>query len=247
MTEISTTCGRLIVDTKENHFARAAALLGEAQARATGPTFTVAFSGGSTPQDWYRWCVAQRALPATVVARAQFTVSDERHVPLTDGQSNFGSAARHLLDPLGVPAAQRHPWPVELAPAAAAIAYRETMRRLAGPGRAYDVCFLGMGDDAHTASLFPHTTLLAADGGECFAAQEVPGKGWRLTITAAGLRACGQIVMLTLGAAKAPALARVLCGPSDPLNVPSQILKNCADRVLWLVDEAAAAGLSGGA
>ncbi|MEI6861110.1 MAG: 6-phosphogluconolactonase [Verrucomicrobiota bacterium] len=245
MTESTTACGRLIVDTKENHFARAAALLAQAQARATGPAFTVAFSGGSTPQDWYRWCVAQRALPAAVTARAHFTVSDERHVPLADGQSNFGNATRHLLDPLAIPAAQRHPWPVELAPLAAVENYRATLHQLAGPGQAYDVCFLGMGDDAHTASLFPGTPLLRDDGGEIFAAQEVPGKDWRLTITPAGLRACGQIVVLTLGANKAPALARVINGPSDLLHVPSQILRTCAGRVLWLVDEPAAAQLKG--
>ncbi len=245
MTSLSTACGRLIVDTKENHFARAATLLGETQARATGPAFTVAFSGGSTPQDWYRWCVAQRALPAAVAARAHFTVSDERHVPLADGQSNFGNTTRHLLDPLAIPAAQRHPWPVELAPIAAVENYRATLRKLAGPGKAYDVCFLGMGDDAHTASLFPGTPLLRNEGGELFAAQEVPGKGWRLTITPAGLRACGQIVVLALGANKAPALARVLHGPDDVLNTPSQILKTCADRVLWLVDEPAAAEVKG--
>ena len=102
-----------------------------------------------------------------------------------------------------------------------------------------------MGDDAHTASLFPGTPLLRNEGGELFAAQEVPGKGWRLTITPAGLRACGQIVVLALGANKAPALARVLHGPDDVLNTPSQILKTCADRVLWLVDEPAAAEVKG--
>ena len=130
-------------------------------------------------------------------------------------------------------------WPV----AEAAEAYRRTMLILAGPARAYDVCFLGMGDDCHTASLFPGTPLLADDGGLSFGGQEVPGKGWRLTITPTGLRQCGLIVVMTLGAGKAEALHRVMRGPYDPNNVPSQILKSWADRVVWLVDEAAAARL----
>jgi 6-phosphogluconolactonase len=91
--------------------------------------------------------------------------------------------------------------------------------------------------------LFPGTPLLRDDGGLLFGAQEVPGKGWRLTITPTGLRACGLVVVMALGAGKAEALQRVLRGPSDPINVPSQILKTCAERVVWLVDEAAAARL----
>jgi 6-phosphogluconolactonase len=187
-----------------------------------------------------------------VAARAHFTVSDERHVPLDDPQSNFGHAARLLLDPLAVPAAHRHPWPVELPPSDAADTYRTTIRALTcpepvertGPGRAYDLCFLGLGDDAHTASLFPGSPLLRDDDGEIFAAIEVPGNGWRLTITPSGLRACGQIVVMALGAAKAPALARVLRGPDDLPNTPAQVLRACAPRVLWLVDEVAAAQVS---
>jgi len=259
MPERSTSCGRLVVDTKEALFARAAALVTEAHARAARPepvepagrAPVIAFAGGSTPQDWFRWCAANRTLPADVSACAHFTVSDERHVPLTDPQSNFGHAARLLLDPLGVPAAHRHPWPVGLAPRAAAESYRATVRALAcpelveraGPGRAYDLCFLGLGDDAHTASLFPGSPLLRDDDGELFAAVEVPGKGPRLTVTPSGLRACGQIVVMALGAAKAPALARVFSGPDDVEGTPSQILKTCAARVLWLVDPAAAAQL----
>jgi 6-phosphogluconolactonase len=247
MSELSTACGRLVVDTKEALFARAAALVADTVAAApAGRAPVIAFAGGSTPQGWFRWCVATRALPAAVARTAHFTVSDERHVPLADPQSNFGHAARLLLDPLGVPAAHRHPWLVGLAPRAAAESYRAAIRALACPEpveRAYDLCFLGLGDDAHTASLFPGSSLLRDDGGELFAAVEVPGKGPRLTVTPSGLRACGQIVVMALGAAKAPALARVFSGPDDVEGTPSQILKTCATRVIWLVDSAAAAQL----
>jgi 6-phosphogluconolactonase len=247
MPELTTPCGRLVVDTKEALFARAAALVAETVATApAGCAPLIAFAGGSTPQDWFRWCATQRTLPTEVVARAHFTVSDERHVPLDDAQSNFGHAARLLLDPLGVPSTRRHPWPVALQPQPAAEHYRATIRALSSTkpdGRTYDLCFLGLGDDAHTASLFPGSPLLRDDGGERFAAIEVPGKGPRFTITPRGLRACGQIVVMALGAAKAPALAGVLSGPDDVETTPSQILKTCASRVLWLVDADAAAQL----
>ncbi len=236
MTETSTNFGRLLVGTKDELYRHAAALV------AAGPR-VVAFSGGSTPQDWYRWCVQTRALTPVGVARTHFTVSDERCVPLTDPLSNFGHADRLLLEPLGVPADHRHPWAVGLAPATAAAEYGTTIPELAGQGRSYDLCFLGLGDDSHTASLFPGSPLLLDDHGGWFAPVEVPGKGWRLTITPTGLQACGSVVVLAPGAGKAEALRRVLQGPSDPVNVPAQILRTCAEHVTWLVDEAAAAAL----
>ncbi|HEY0945483.1 MAG TPA: 6-phosphogluconolactonase [Opitutaceae bacterium] len=240
MRELATDYGRLIVGTQEELFARAIALAAAQKPRAS---FTWALTGGSTPAAWYRWCAATKALTPELLAGTHFTVSDERHVPLTSDQSNFGNAERALLAPLGVPVEQRHPWRVDRPVPEAAEAYRATMQTLAGPGRAYDVCFLGMGDDCHTASLFPGTPLLRDDGGLLFAGQEVAGKGWRLTITPTGLRACGTIIVMALGAGKTEALHRVMRGPFNPLEAPSQILRYSADRVVWLVDEAAAAKL----
>ena len=235
MKESTTSCGRLLVGTTTELHRQAAALVA-----AVRPGGVVALSGGLTPQGWFRWCVQTGALPAAVVAETHFTVSDERCVPLTDPMSNFGHADELLLEPLHVPPAHRHPWAVGLAPAEAAADHGATIRTLAGPGRAYEVCFLGLGEDSHTASLFPGSPLLRDDQGELFAPVEAPGKGWRLTITPTGLRACRLIVVLALGAGKAAALERVLRGPADPDRVPAQTLWACAAQVLWLVDEAAA-------
>jgi 6-phosphogluconolactonase len=249
MTEKITDYGRLCIGEKEELFARAVALTAAQQARATSKNFTLALTGGSTPLEWYDWCVRTRAFPPALLAATHFTVSDERHVPLVSEESNFGHAMRRLLDPLAVPSGQRHPWPVRLSPSEAAEAYRRAWSALVGPGRAYDVCFLGMGDDAHTASIFPGSPLLRdlhslGEGGSAGSADFFvsldTSKGPRLTITPAGLRACDLIIIKTLGAAKAPALKRIFSGPYDPLKAPAQILKTCADRVVWLVDQAAA-------
>jgi 6-phosphogluconolactonase len=245
MTEKTTDYGRLCVGEKEELFARTVALIGAQYARTMSKNFTLALTGGLTPLEWYDWCVRTHALPPALLAATHFTVSDERHVPLVSEESNFGHAMRRLLDPLAVPSERRHPWPVRLSPSEAAEAYRRAWAALAGPGRAYDVCLLGMGDDAHTASIFPGSPLLSTealakkDTPDLFVALET-SKGPRLTITPAGLRACDLIIMKTLGAEKAPALKRIFSGPYDPLKVPAQILKTCADRVVWLVDEAAA-------
>ncbi|WP_221029176.1 6-phosphogluconolactonase [Actomonas aquatica] len=244
MTEKQTDYGRLLIGEKMELFAEAVRLAVAQKEASESTNFTWAFTGGSTPQAWYQWAAETDAIPAEVLASTHFTVSDERCVPLNSDESNFGNAERKLLAPKSVPVEHRHPWVVAYEPEKAAEAYRRTMQLLNPPGKAYDVCFLGMGDDAHTASFFPGSELLKSDGSVFFAAVDTPQKGWRLTITPTGLQACGLIVVMTLGAGKAEALKRVLEGDDALLDAPSKILKTCADKVVWLVDEAAASQLS---
>jgi len=242
-TEKTTNYGRLIVGSRDELFRAAVDLAHAQQAKSSKKTFSWALTGGSTPQEWYRWCVTNQAIPENLVRTAHFTVSDERVVPLHSDQSNFGNAERLLLSPLQVPTEHRHPWPVAILPEEAVSAYARDWQSRAGQGRTYDVCFLGMGDDGHTASLFPDSPLLNEKETRLFAAVEVPGKGWRLTLTRAGLGACGLIVVMTLGATKAAMLKRVLTGAHDPAKTPVQILQAWRDKVVWLADPAAAAGV----
>lgn len=244
MTETRTALGLVKVGAQAELFAAAAALAVARYSPDQRRPWCWALSGGSTPQAWYRWCVAERAIPPAVAAGAWFTVSDERWVPAASPDSNFGNAARLLLDPLGVPAAHRLSWPVDLAPEAAAERYAADVARAVGVGRAFDVCLLGLGDDAHTASLFPGSPLLESDAGRFFATIEVPGKGRRGTITPAGLRACGLVVLLVTGAGKAGAVRRIFRGHEAPAAAPARLLQACAPRVVWLLDDAAATGLS---
>lgn len=242
MKELSSGYGRVFIGPKEELFRTAVFLAGGQRGRAPqAKIFSWALTGGSTPKEWYRWCVAQQALSPGLLAATHWFTSDERHVPLASDESNFGHAQRGLLAPLAVPPEKQHPWPVALPATEAAAEFSRQSAAWLPRGRAFDLCFLGMGDDCHTASLFPGSPLLSDEGAEFFAAVEVPGKGSRLTITPAGLRACGLIVVMALGAGKAEALHRVLAGPYDPVNVPSQVLKSCRQNVVWLVDEPAAA------
>jgi 6-phosphogluconolactonase len=212
----------------------------EAVCETANEAATVALTGGSTPTLFYQWA-AVRGVPPVVRQKAVWTVSDERMVPLTDSESNFGNAVRGLLDPLAIPEEKRFPWPVTADPQSAGIAYEMKFRDRFGDRCAYDLCLLGMGEDGHTASIFPDSPLLAIDDRNWFSAVQVPGKGWRLSITPAGLPECGRIRVVVSGAAKADVLREVLFGPRQ--CYPVQLLERCAERVEWLVDPAAASRL----
>lgn len=233
-----TSAGEVLVRSRDESFAELARRINALAAK--GPA-SVALSGGSTPKAFYAWAVATQALSAQAWERISWHVSDERCVPLASDDSNFGHAARGLLDPLQVPAARRHPWPVELAPGAAAAAYEAAWQ--AQLGRAYDLCVLGLGDDSHIASLWPGCPLIGAPGLPRFVATEWPGRGWRLTITEAGLAQCASIVVLVGGAAKAPAMREIAHGAFEPALHPGQALRAFAPRVTWLADREAAASL----
>ena len=239
MSDLVTSAGTVRVLTREASFAELARRINELAAR--GPA-SVGLSGGSTPKAFYVWAVRTGALTPEALARIDWHVSDERCVPESSDDSNFGHAARGLLDALGVPAARRFPWPVELAPADAAAAYEAAWSRRS-PAKAFDLCVLGLGDDSHIASLWPQCPLIGQPAGARFVATEWPGRGWRLTITEAGLAQCAAIVVLVGGAGKAAALRAIAQGDFAPKLHPGQVLRAHAARVTWLADQEAAAGL----
>lgn len=239
MSDIATSAGKVSVLSPEESFAELARRINDLAARGSA---SVGLSGGSTPKAFYAWVVRTGALTPAALTRIDWHVSDERCVPLASDDSNFGHAARGMLDALGVPADRRFPWPVELAPVDAAAAYEAAWTRRS-PAKAFDLCVLGLGDDSHIASLWPQCPLIGRKTGPRFVATEWPGRGWRLTITEAGLAHCGAIIVLVNGAAKATALREISCGDHQPALHPGQVLREVAPRVTWLADQEAAAGL----
>ncbi|PYE56226.1 6-phosphogluconolactonase [Deinococcus yavapaiensis] len=188
--------------------------------------FHVALSGGSTPKFMYE------ALRARQVdwERVHVYFSDERCVPPDSNDSNFKLAHDELLEHVPIPDAQVHRMEGEREPEEAARRYEDVL-----PER-LDLVFLGMGDDGHTASLFPGTTALTAGGRTT--ANFVGKLGvWRLTFTFGEINSAREKVLLVAGASKAGVLREVYEGkriyPVEDVDAP-----------LWLLDEAASASLN---
>lgn len=209
----------------------------------------VALSGGTTPRRMGQLLAESPARDRVPWNRIEVFWGDERWVPLESDESNAGSAKRAFLDRVPIAAERVHPFPVDAAdPTAAAAAYADTIRNVLGEGETtprFDLVLLGMGDDGHTASLFPGTTALQ-ERDSLAVANRVPHlTTTRLSLTVPVLAAGREIVFLVGGAAKAQVLAAVLEGPETPDRLPAQLIRPVDGRLLWLVDEDAAARLSG--
>lgn len=183
-------------------------------------------AGGSTPLPVYRRLAELRDLPW---GRVWIAWGDERDVPPEHADRNERHAREALLDRVPIPEDQVLPWPwVEDAdPADEAEAYALRLRRALGdPDRHpwFDVTLLGLGDDAHTASLFPGTGATRAEGLAC-AVRPTTAPHVRLSLTPRALSASRQVWFLVQGEAKREALRRTLAGEGGPDDLPARSIE----------------------
>ncbi len=236
-----TRFGTLFVGTPTEIYERLALQILETNRLADGEAL-VALTGGSSPKTFYRWAVENECFAPDAIDAIRWTTSDERWVPLESEDSNFGHASRLLLDPLGIDSARRTPWVTTGDPASSA---REMDAYLRGRTRdeiAIDLCILGMGDDAHTASIFPGSPILdpaTAPEGLCISI-DTPTKGQRLTYTPRAFASSGLIVVHIQGAAKAETVRSVFLDDHETREQPIRVLAEQSNRVLWLLDHEAA-------
>jgi len=179
---------------------------------------------------------------------------DEREVPPDHAESNFGLANRFLIQHVSVPPTQIHRMRGELPASDAGRLYDALLRarrdQIAGP--LFDVMLLGIGANAHIASIFPHSPLLErserSERSERLAAgvHVAEISQWRITMTPPALLDSAAIVMIADGPSKADAIAAAIEGPLDVARYPAQLLRAAGDRVEWIIDSAAAARLRGG-
>ena len=204
-----------------------------------GP-MTLGLAGGSTPRTTYTRLLSEKVDWGSVHA----WVGDERWVAPDHPDNNMRMARDTLF---GRVPAHTHPvpWAVDLDPQEAALRYEQTLLEILPSVNGVphpDVVLLGIGEDGHTASLFPGTAALDVDD-RWFVANWVPQKAtWRLTATLPLLHAAQHIIFLASGSYKAAPLARILLGDEHP-PLPARLVSGGAAAVTWLTDRAAAADL----
>ena len=206
----------------------------------------IAISGGTTPKVMFQLLAdpAQTYLKTIPWDKLDLFWVDERCVPPTDAESNFRMTKENLLDHIPLPDSQIHRIEGELDPEQAASRYESTLRnafKLEGAETpTFDLILLGMGDDGHTASLFPHTAGLE-EITRLVIANHVPQKDtWRVTLTFPVINQGREVAFVIEGPAKARLLNEVLTGPYQPETYPSQLIRPASGRLTFILDTAAA-------
>lgn len=220
--------------------------------------FTMALAGGSTPRRAYELLAVTPLAEALDWRRVHVFWSDERCVDPADARSNERMVREALLDRVAIPAEQVHA--VRCAAQdglqgkdcaeRAAVAYEATLRRFFP----LDLVVLGLGDDGHTASLFPSSAALAEESRWVAAVPPAAaGTGphgtanrdlWRVTLTAPFINTAACVLFVVSGAAKAAVVRDVLEGPADTRRLPAQLIRLRGGRLRWLLDKDAAALLA---
>jgi 6-phosphogluconolactonase len=203
--------------------------------------FSVALSGGQTPRRTYEVLAQPHFQDRVSWPQVHVFWGDERCVPLADPNSNFNLAWQALLKHVPVPEEQIHPLYCMASTKEAAQDYEAQLRLFfSGQKPRFDLCFLGLGVDGHTASLFPGT--VATQEQESWTAY-VPlprPQTDRITLTVPLLNQARMVVFLVAGKDKARVLQQVLAGPSDMPPLPAQLIAPWDGELVWLVDEEAA-------
>ncbi|MBO0359116.1 6-phosphogluconolactonase [Hymenobacter sp. BT186] len=214
------------------------------QAIAAQGRFTVALSGGSSPKKLYELLASEAYKDQLDWTKVYFFFGDERNVPHTDPQSNYLMAKTALFEPLQIDAAQTFPVDTSLPPVQAAVAYTKAINQHFGNENArFDLVLLGLGDNSHTASLFPHTPVLHDDsvGAKEVYVEELQAD--RITLTAQLINQAQAIAFLVFGADKAEAVKHILEDSRNIEEYPAQLIEPTSGEIHWFLDAAAAARL----
>jgi 6-phosphogluconolactonase len=212
-------------------------LAGEAIAQRD--KFMVALSGGSTPNAVYKLLTSSPDSKYLDWEKVFLFWSDERNVPPTDNESNYKMAMDAGLSKLPIPKGNIFRMKAEESVEANAKHYEEEIKKLSPEG-SFDLVMLGMGEDGHTASLFPKTHALHTSG-QLVVGNFVPQKKtWRMTLTYSCIDAAKSVAIYVLGKSKAGMVRQVFKQPFNPDILPIQRIGTPSRKSLWILDEEAA-------
>lgn len=209
--------------------------------------FTIALSGGSTPQKLNKLLATSPYRGKIEWSKLHIFWGDERFVPFEDDRNNAKMAFDTLLDHVPVPKEQIHLMRTDIQPEIAAEEYEKILRRYfpvsVTPATTFDLVLLGMGDDGHTLSLFPGTHAMHAEDKLVISLFLKQQGMYRITLTPPIVNKSACVAFLVSGSGKAVALKEVIEGDYRPELYPSQVIKPLNDQLHWFLDQAAAANL----
>ncbi|HTP12708.1 MAG TPA: 6-phosphogluconolactonase [Bacteroidota bacterium] len=211
--------------------------------RATegGNEASLVLSGGNTPRAVYRLLGSAPLSGQLLWDRIHLYFGDERMVPPDHPDSNYGMAKQELIDRVPIPAGNVHRIQGELPPQDAAQRYDAEFQKELGHGTPrFDCVLLGIGEDGHTASLFPGTSALDEHKKSAVELFVPRLNTWRVTLTFPVLNNARNVVFLAEGEKKAPILRRLLESSSPTPDLPASMIHPHDGELFWVLDSAAA-------
>jgi 6-phosphogluconolactonase len=207
--------------------------------------FLAALNGGGTPERMFQ-LFGTDLREQVDWSNVHVFWGDERSVPSNDPGSSYGQARNLFLRHVPIPEGNIHPIPGDLRPAEAAQEYSKVLKKFADPPfewPRFDLVYLGMGEDGHTASLFPGSPLDDSEPVVGVTAHYRDRPAERVTLTPLVFNTARMVVFMAAGEKKAVTIAQVLSGRYNPEQYPAQRIEPKEGRLLWLVDEDAASRL----
>jgi 6-phosphogluconolactonase len=207
--------------------------------------FAVALSGGRTPKLTYQLLASDEFRESIEWAHVHVFFGDERSVPPTNADSNYRMVDEALLSRVPIPSQNIHRMRGEGDAVANARLYEDELQTFFAGATwpRFDLVLLGMGDDGHTASLFPGTEALAEQRAWTVGVWVEKLKAYRITLTIPAINHAAHVIFLITGASKAERLAEVIRGGGRGESLPAQLIRPENGSLEFFLDRAAAAGL----
>lgn len=201
--------------------------------------FKLALSGGETPKNLFKKLASTEFKEKINWKRVHIFWGDERAVPFNDERNNAKVAFDFLIKHINIPAAQVHAMRTDIEPLFAAKEYEKILHTyFDNTVKSFDLVLLGMGDDGHTLSLFPNSSLINEENKNWVnAVYNEAQKMYRITLMPAIVNRASHISFIVDGPKKSIMLKKVIEGPWNPVKLPAQIIKPVNGELYWFLDE----------
>lgn len=207
--------------------------------------FTLALSGGETPQMLYKKLASEEYKEKINWKRVHIFWGDERVIPFDDDRNNAKMAFKNLINQITIPPAQVHKMRVDIEPLFAAKDYENVLQTYFGnTEKSFDLILLGVGDDGHTLSLFPGSLVVDEKQHWVNAVYNEKQKMYRITLMPSIVNKASHIAFMVTGENKSEILYRIIEGQYEPNVLPAQLIKPENGELHWFLDKVAAEKLN---